>query len=76
LAGERPSDGRRRGNRGASAAARFPTKCEGEDKPLVIVEALVEVWAGGTRGSVGLESKRMSRLTTAVLMATAADGVF
>jgi hypothetical protein len=42
----------------------------------VIVEALVEVWAGGTRGSVGLESKRMGRLTTAVLMATAADGVF
>jgi hypothetical protein len=28
------------------------------------------------RGSVGPESKRRSRLTTAVLMATAAGGVF
>jgi hypothetical protein len=29
-----------------------------------------------TRGSVGSENKRRSRLTTAVLMATAAGGVF
>jgi hypothetical protein len=75
LVGEHPDDGRRRGNRGASAAARFPAKREGELRH----KRSWRLWwrfGKGARGSVGPESKRKGRLTTAALMATTAGGVF